>query len=121
MKYVGKVSFYASVVSLGITLMAGCASSPVPMGKDTYMLTGTGAWSWSSGANLKGDLFREADAFCRSQAKQLMPISTTSNDGSFSQFAHADIQFRCLMEGDPELRRPTLEAVPNMRIENRTR
>jgi hypothetical protein len=121
MKHVGKVSFHASVLLIGMTLIAGCASSPVPMGQDTYMLSDTGAWSWSSGAALKGGLFREADAFCRGQAKHLMPISAGSNDGSFSQFAHADIQFRCLREGDPELGRPTLEAVPNVRIENRTR
>ena len=79
------------------------------MGKDTYMLSNTGAYSWSSGATLKGDLFRQADAFCRGQDKVLMPINTASNDGSFSQFAHADIQFRCLKDGDTELRRPTLD------------
>jgi hypothetical protein len=91
------------------------------MGKDTYMLSNTGAWSWSSGAGLKGELFREADAFCRSQGKHLMPINTSSNDGSFSRFAHSEIQFRCLVEGDVELRRPMLEMVPNVRIENRTK
>src|SRR5689334_8267784 len=84
-----------------VILAAGCASSdPVSMGKDTYMLSNTGAWSWSSGAGLKGELFREADAFCRGQAKQLMPLNTRSNDGSFSQFAHAELQFRCTLEGD---------------------
>lgn len=114
---------FLSLLSLLVaTALAGCASpGPVPMGKDTYMLSGTGAWSWSSGAALKGDLFREADAFCRSQGKQLMPVNTASNDGSFSQFAQAELQFRCLAEGDPELARPNLQPVPNVRIENRTK
>lgn len=104
------------------TVLAGCASpGPVPIGKDTYMLAGTGAWSWSSGAALKGDLFREADAFCRGLGKQLMPVNTAANDGSFSRFAQAELQFRCLAEGDPELARPTLQPVPNVRIENRTK
>jgi hypothetical protein len=102
--------------------LIGCASQgPVPMGMDTYQLSGTGAWSWSSGSALKGDLFREADTFCRSQGKQMMPVNTTSNDGSFQRFAQAELQFRCLAQGDPELKRPTLEAVPNVRIENRTK
>ena len=85
------------------------------------MLSNTGAWSWSSGAALKGELFREADSFCRSQGKHLMPINTNSKDASFSEFAHSEVQFRCLAEGDPELQRPNLEMVPNVRIENRTR
>ncbi|MDR4470403.1 MAG: hypothetical protein MRJ68_19255 [Nitrospira sp.] len=85
------------------------------------MLANTGAWSWSSGASLKGELFQKADAFCRGHGKQLMPLNTNSTDASFSQFAHSEIQFRCLAEGDPELRRPTLEMVPNIRIENRTK
>lgn len=110
------------VILIATSLVAGCASSgPVPMGRDTYMLSSTGAWSWSSGGGLKGDLFREADAFCKSQGKQLMPVNTASRDGSFSQFAQAEIQFRCLAEGDHELARPTLEPVPNVRIENRAR
>ena len=115
-----KVAFLVSLFAA--TTLAGCASpGPVPMGKDTYMLSGTGAWSWSSGAALKGDLFREADAFCLSRGKQLMPVNTASNDGSFSRFAQAELQFRCLAEGDPELARPNLEPVPNVRIENRTK
>ena len=109
---------YSSVA----VVLVGCASQgPVPMGMDTYQLSSTGAWSWSSGAALKGDMFREADAFCRSQGKQMLPVNTTSNDGSFQRFAQAELQFRCLAPGDPELRRPTLEPVPNLRIENRTK
>jgi hypothetical protein len=87
------------------------------MGRDTYMLSSTGAWSWSSGAALKGDLYREADAFCRSQGKAMMPARSISNNGSFSEFAQAEVQFRCLAEDDPELRRPHTE--PNVIIENR--
>ena len=98
------------MIFMSLFLLVGCASSgPVPMGRDTYMLSNTGAWSWSSGGGLKGDLFREADAFCKSQGKHLMPVNTASRDESFSQFAQAEIQFRCLAEGDPELARPTLE------------
>ena len=115
-----KLAYLAILIATSV--VAGCASSgPAPMGRDTYMLSSTGAWSWSSGGALKGDLFREADALCKSQGKQLMPVNTASRDGSFSQFAQAEIQFRCLAEGDPELARPALEAVPNVRIENRTK
>ena len=78
----GHFVWYGPVVC--VVLLAACSSSgPVPMGKDTYMLSNTGAYSWSSGATLKGELFREADSFCRSQGKHLMPLNTSSKDACF--------------------------------------
>jgi hypothetical protein len=82
------------------------------------MIANTGAWSWSSGAGLEGDLLREADAFCRSQSKQPMPVRMNATDGSFSQFGHASLQFRCLSDGDPDLQRRNLRSVPNVVIED---
>lgn len=112
--------FHCPLGILVAAVLTGCASSgPVPIGKDSYMLSGTGAWSWSSGAALKGDLYREAGAFCKSQAKQIQPINTAANNGSFSQFAQAELQFRCLADNDPDLVRPNLQPVPNILIENR--
>ena len=112
--------YYHLAVAFGV--LAGCAnSSPAPVGKDTYMVANTGAWSWSSGEGLEGDLLREADAFCRSQGKQPMPVSMNTKDGSFSQFGHASLQFRCLSEGDPDLQRPNLRSVPSMVIEDQRR
>jgi hypothetical protein len=43
------------------------------MGKDTYMLSGIGAWGgWSSGTASKGDLYRQATEFCQRQGKQMV-------------------------------------------------
>lgn len=109
--------FAGATFTLVLGLSARAGSGPVPVGQDTYMLANTGAWSWSSGAAPSGDLFREADAFCRGQGRHLMPVGTNSNNGSFTDFAHASVQFRCLAEGDPELRRPNLKPAPNVRIE----
>jgi hypothetical protein len=99
-------------------LLVGCAASgPVQAGRDTYMVANTGAWSWSSGAALKGDLFQQANAFCQSRGLEVQPINTASNNGSFSQFAHAELQFRCLASDDPELARPRVRKVPDVVIE----
>src|SRR4051794_40960959 len=102
-----------------LLFLAACSSSPAPVGKDTYMLSGTGAWSWSSGAAIKGDLYRQANDFCRSQGKQLMPAEARSTDGSFSNFAQAEVTFRCLSENDPEFGRPNVRGAPDMIIEKR--
>src|SRR3954453_14244438 len=91
----------------------------VQVGPDTYMVANTGAWSWSSGAALRGDLYQQAGAFCRSVGKQIMPVDAASNNGNFSTFAHAELQFRCLAAGDPELTRPHLRRAPDVVIESR--
>jgi hypothetical protein len=100
-------------------ILAACSSSdPVPVGLDTYMVSDTGAWSWDSAGNMKAALFRKANAFCLAQGKELQPISTTANNADFETFAHGELDFRCLAPNDPELRRPILQPVPNIRIEN---
>ena len=50
-----------------------------------------------------------------------MPISSSARDAGIAQYASAEIQFRCLAEGDPELRRPNMEPLPDVRIEMKTK
>ena len=99
-----------AAVVLWTLLVAGCADSggPVPLGGDSYMLSSTGAWSWSAGAALKADLYRQADAFCRTKGKEYLPERAVTNDGNFTTFAHAEVDFRCLPQGDPALRHPSM-------------
>lgn len=104
---------------IGAALSAiGCTSGPILMGQDTYMMTGTGAWSWTSGAEVKGDLFQSAIQFCHNQKKEFMPLNSRQNDANMvGSWAHAELQFRCLQQGDPELGRPNMQPVPNVIIQ----
>lgn len=118
--------FFSTVAGLSAALLlAGCANSgPVPIGPDTYMMANTGAWSWSSGAALQGDLYREANAFCAASGKQIMTKDSRHNDSAMgfnAPFAHAEIQFMCLDPNDPQLRRPIVQfkQAPAVVIENR--
>ena len=98
---------------LTIALLAGCAASgPVSVGPETYLMANTGAWSWSSGAVMESDLFQQANDFCKAEGRHLMPVNVASTDASFTRFAHAQLLFRCLRTGNPELRPPNLEATP---------
>jgi hypothetical protein len=97
--------------------LSGCASGIVPIGQDTYMMSDTGAWSWSSGANLKAGIYREAYEFCRQQGKEMMPVNTYQKNANFREFAHAEVQFRCLNKDDPEYRRPTMVKTPDVIIQ----
>ncbi|MBH3426179.1 hypothetical protein [Pseudomonas alkylphenolica] len=118
------------LVSMIALLITGCAeltspptfSDVVPMGLDTYMITKQDKFS-TSGSAVKADLYRRANAFCESKGKQLMPVNERSKDGisgyatSVSSIpANAELQFRCLDSGDPELVRPTMQSVPGVQI-----
>ena len=106
-----------------LVLGGGCASSgPVPMGKDTYLLAKSGGLFTISGGEVKAELYREANEFCLRQNKQLMPVNESSRDAAYySNYANAEIQFRCLAEGDPQLQRPAMERTPDVTIDMRSR
>ena len=106
-------------LAASLTLSACAASGPVQVGRDTYMVANTGAWSWSSGAALKADLYQQANTYCHSRGLLIQPVSTNSNNGDLYQFAHAELQFRCLAAGDPEIHRPAMGRAPDVVIENR--
>ena len=91
---------YRRITLLLVTSLAACQSSePAPMGKNTYMLSGTGAWGgWSSGTAIKSDLYRQATEFCQRQGKQMVRGPAVSNDIGFADFARAEVQFQCLPE-----------------------
>lgn len=90
-------------------VLAGCAGSPlspVRIGADTYMLAKHGGVGDFSGGVVKAELFQYANEFCRKQNLYLAPVGSSSNDVSAYAYATAEIQFRCLPEGDPELKKP---------------
>jgi hypothetical protein len=66
----------------------------------------------TSGGVQKAKVMKEASDYCNSIGKQMLPISTNQNDVAWGKTPAAEVQFRCLNENDLELRRPTLEPVP---------
>lgn len=46
-----------------------------------------------------------------------MPVSSSSRDSAPYKYANAELQFRCLAEGDPDLGRPTMQSRPDVVIE----
>lgn len=98
-------------------ILTGCSGpGVVPMGRDTYMIAKDGSFTTFGGGAVKAELYQEADAFCGKKGKQLMPVKEASRDSGYGRYANAELQFRCLDASDPELRRPTMESEPNVRI-----
>lgn len=103
-------------------LLCSCASvggtaDIVPIGQDTYMVASAGGLLTFSGGEVKAQLFQEANRFCRSKGKNLMPVTSSSRDAAPYTYASAELQFRCLADGDPGLRRPTMINQPDVTIQ----
>jgi hypothetical protein len=110
--------FFGGVAAVCLT---GCASSgPVPMGKDTFLITKQSSTGFHSAGSVKADIYREANEYCAGQGKQFQPVSDRGTDGQPGRsFANAEVTFRCLSAGDPELSRPVPRPAPDVVIENR--
>jgi hypothetical protein len=92
--------------------LTACAhSGVVPMGPDTYMIANS-EWGFTSGGVQKAKVLQEASEYCTSIGKQMLVISTSQNGVSFGKTPAAEVQFRCLANDDPELRRPTPQPAP---------
>ena len=103
-------------------MLSACATTSgtadiVPIGKDTYMVGRPGGFFTISGGEVKAQLYRDANIFCRSQGKNLMPVSSESRNAAAYTYATAELQFRCLADGDPDLGRPNMKARPDVTIE----
>lgn len=87
-----------ALVATSAAQVAGCASTGVfPIGQDTYVLAQRGAsCGYGPPAEVAADLYREANAFCAGQKKQLMPVKINYRAGiPFARCASAELQFRC--------------------------
>ena len=107
------------IIALAVSL-AGCASSGViPIGQDTYMISKQSSTGFHSAGSVKADIYQEGFAYCAGKDKEFQPVNERGVDGIPGRsFASAEIQFRCLSKGDPELSRPTMKPIANIRIEN---
>jgi len=102
-------------------MLSACAhSGVVSIGPDTYMIANS-EWGFTSGGVQKAKVMKEASDYCNSIGKQMLPISTSQNGVAWGKTPAAEVQFRCLAQGDPELQRPTLQPIPTTVIETKSK
>jgi hypothetical protein len=104
-------------------ILVGCASSgPIPMGKDTYLITKQSAGGmFVSASSVKVQILKEAYAFCSSQNKVFQIVRTNELGAIPGRLPSAEVQFMCLNEGDSEINRPKMRGDSNIIIETRAR
>lgn len=77
--------------------LLGCASTGViPVGDGVFMIAKKSATTTGTGGQVKADLYKEANAYCKQQGKELETIDVTGVDGRpFVRTASAELRFRC--------------------------
>lgn len=79
--------------------LAGCASSGVvPTGPGTFLISKTSAGgAFVSGASVKADLIKEADAFCARDGKTVQVLTSDAKNAiPFARMPSAEVNFRCV-------------------------
>ena len=95
-----------------VTLMtlAGCAAQVVPVGPDTYAVSSSGAGFSNAGQRAK--VYHTANEFCAKRGLVMVPVSLDAKRGAlFTRPPSADLVFRALKPGDPEIKRPNAQQV----------
>jgi len=98
-------------------LISGCVSTSeiIPVGKDSYMVSGSGTGGLSYGKTLAAAL-KSANTYCAKQTK-FMIIRREETEGRFNGEA-ANLMFSCVTADDPEYKRPNLRRDPTTIIED---
>jgi hypothetical protein len=98
---------YFSVVLLCLSL-AACSSKVLQVGKDTYMVSASGAGF--STAGVRTSVFEKAQKYCKKQGKEMVVVSLDVQPGRLGQNPpSADLTFRAVADNDKENVRPDAE------------
>lgn len=97
------------ILLCGAAMLSGCASSVVPAGPDTYMISTTEV-GLTQGGRAKAAAYRKADEWCRKRGLVMVPIAVDQHSAEpFGRYGGAELTFRALKPGDPEIQRYNVE------------
>jgi hypothetical protein len=98
-----------TAILFSIHFFVACStSSVVPCGPDTYSVSSSGAGFSTGGVRARA--YKAANDFCSKRGLVMMPVSFDAQGGVYGQRPPtADLVFRALPPGDPEIKRPNVE------------
>jgi hypothetical protein len=92
----------------------------VPLGPGTYRIQVGFAPALGGSIRAQTDALTQARQYRANQQRELLVIGTQESlNATAAAKTRYQVDFRCLRPGDPGLRRPTPEPVPNVVIEDR--
>ena len=104
-----------------LAALTACASTTgiVPVGPDTYTVSASATAERGGTMGARILAIQQAGRYCTSIGRELLVTNITTKTINRFGEGFSDVIFRCLPQGDPDLRRPDLRAPPNVVIEDR--
>jgi hypothetical protein len=115
----GIVGLLATIVLTGCTLSKG--SGVLKLGPDTYTTSAAAAPAGGGPSEARRVALTEANEHCQQLGKEIMVVSMDTAVTNIYGAGKAEVVFRCLSKGDPELQRPEIKQTPGVTIEDRRR
>jgi hypothetical protein len=108
------------LASVFAATLSACTTSTgvTKLGPDTYMLSTQAAPAAGGAGGARANAIREANAYCASMGREVIVTNHGTGRG-FASLGAADVTFRCLASGDPDLHRPTYSKEADVVIEDR--
>jgi hypothetical protein len=102
-------------------LLAACAQSSgvLKMGPDTYTVSATAAPARGGSSEARKLALADANQYCAKLSQEILVTNIGTATTNVYGAGSADVTFRCLAKGDPELQRPEYQKSPDTVIEDR--
>ena len=104
-----------------LLVLGGCAQSGgvMPMGPDTYTTSAAAAPARGGSSEARRLALSEANQHCAALSKEILVLDVSTATTNIHGAGSAEVTFRCLSPGDPELVRPDIRRTPDTVIEDR--
>lgn len=89
------------LIVLAVSLLAGCSTGVVAVGKDTYMIgRRSAAAGFGPPLGAKAETYVEANEFCDKQNKKVKTLTLNMTDSGFAKPGTVELTFLCVSERD---------------------
>jgi hypothetical protein len=99
-----------------VTITAACtlskASGVSKLGPDTYTTSAAAVPAGGGPSEARRIALTEANAHCDKLGQQIIVLKVGTEVTNIHGAGKAEVVFRCLSDGDPELRRPQVDQLP---------
>ena len=89
------------------------------MGPDTYTVSAAAAPARGGSSEARKIALTEANEHCTQMGKEILVTNVGTATTNIHGAGSAEVTFRCLTKGDPELQRPEYRRPPDAVIEDR--